>query len=126
MPVMCFTPVADLDEDFTDLADVTSVCLDELVASLEPSQISPITSTLLLTPDEAKAAVSDSNLMIASEAEIDSSTTPFSCTIPLSVTTFALATSESCLASMDDPFTFTSFKTFSFAFVSFLVLVDIA
>ena len=37
MPVMCFTPVADLDEDFTDFADVTSVCLDELVASLEPA-----------------------------------------------------------------------------------------
>ena len=32
MLVICFAPVPDLDEDFTDLADVTtSVCLEELV-----------------------------------------------------------------------------------------------
>ena len=49
MPVMCFTPVADLDEDFTEeeedededfedlLVVVTSVCLDKLVASFEPT-----------------------------------------------------------------------------------------
>ena len=32
MPVICFASVTDLDEDFTDLADVTtSVCLEEFV-----------------------------------------------------------------------------------------------